>query len=334
MYKRPGKWKRAWLRMKWPLLDSLHKTGLGKRLLRMRDGARIVTWHGIDLEGSTRYNTRFTSQADFEKQILWMKQNCQLLTLSEFWKGRFAPGKLNLCLTFDDGLENNFTLALPVLKKHGVPATFFVTGIRSLGYDILWPDLLDLCTPLIRQRISIGGRDWIPGRNGKLADAATGELLMSAGRTAPWPFVQELVEALLPHAAFRWEERTAVYWRVMKEDQIASLAAEPGMEVGSHGLSHAVLRYQSAAQSGEELSGSKNYLERITGREVVSFAYPDANYSRENVEAAQAAGYRYQLASVFHHAADATDERLRERFGFNPFISWENQQYALLRGRY
>ena len=39
-----------------------------------------------------------------------------------------------ILLTFDDGYESNYTLAWPILKKYGFPATIFVIGV-SIGKD-------------------------------------------------------------------------------------------------------------------------------------------------------------------------------------------------------
>ena len=48
--------------------------------------------------------------------------------LSEFLTGR-APER-SAVLTFDDGHESNFTVALPILQRHGFRAEFFVTVAR------------------------------------------------------------------------------------------------------------------------------------------------------------------------------------------------------------
>jgi peptidoglycan/xylan/chitin deacetylase (PgdA/CDA1 family) len=44
-------------------------------------------------------------------------------------------GKRKLVLTFDDGFKNNFGQAAPILKKYGLPATFFVIASKLDGGD-------------------------------------------------------------------------------------------------------------------------------------------------------------------------------------------------------
>ena len=45
----------------------------------------------------------------------------------------------SVCLTFDDGTRDMLTLALPVLEKHGFPATaFVVTG--TMGQKVSWTE--------------------------------------------------------------------------------------------------------------------------------------------------------------------------------------------------
>ncbi|MCK7493591.1 MAG: polysaccharide deacetylase family protein [Comamonadaceae bacterium] len=51
-----------------------------------------------------------------------------------------------LAITFDDGYADNHDVALPILRRHGLNATFFVaTGFLDGG--IMWNDVLDRIGP-------------------------------------------------------------------------------------------------------------------------------------------------------------------------------------------
>ena len=78
----------------------------------------------------------------------------------------------------------------------------------------------------------------------------------------------------------------------LSEGQIRELATIPGMEVGSHTLTHADLRRVSDRQLAEELHGSRAWLEDVLGTTVTAFAYPRGLHDRRSVRAAEAAGYR------------------------------------------
>ena len=53
------------------------------------------------------------------------------------------------------------------------------------------------------------------------------------------------------------------------------------MEIGSHTMAHPWLaRMKSKQRLDWELSESKKYLEKLTGKEVISFAYPFGNYKK------------------------------------------------------
>jgi peptidoglycan/xylan/chitin deacetylase (PgdA/CDA1 family) len=52
---------------------------------------------------------------------------------------RGAPGRRRIALTFDDGPSPRWTpIALALLARHGIPATFFIVGSRAVRY----PDLV------------------------------------------------------------------------------------------------------------------------------------------------------------------------------------------------
>lgn len=78
---------------------------------------------------------------------------------------------------------------------------------------------------------------------------------------------------------------------VMTADAVARLAAEPGMEIGSHGHSHVSLAGLDPERLEDEVAGSRSRLARITGRPVRWLAYPYGDFDAAAREAARAAGY-------------------------------------------
>jgi peptidoglycan/xylan/chitin deacetylase (PgdA/CDA1 family) len=57
---------------------------------------------------------------------------------SHWGKGTPLPDK-PILLTFDDGYQNNYTEAFPVLKEFGYPATLYVV-VQTVGWDNRWHD--------------------------------------------------------------------------------------------------------------------------------------------------------------------------------------------------
>jgi peptidoglycan/xylan/chitin deacetylase (PgdA/CDA1 family) len=79
----------------------------------------------------------------FERQMAWLgRLRFNVLRLEDAVERLFGGEPLPpraLCLTFDDGTRDMRTLALPVLERHGFPATAFVVT-RKMGSQIDWTE--------------------------------------------------------------------------------------------------------------------------------------------------------------------------------------------------
>lgn len=77
----------------------------------------------------------------FEKEMAFIADKCVPVSLGAveaFINSQTKLKDLSVAVTFDDGFKDNYTVAFPILKKYGVPATIFVTTDfvgKSVKYD-------------------------------------------------------------------------------------------------------------------------------------------------------------------------------------------------------
>jgi len=71
------------------------------------------------------------SASDFEKQVAYLSKNkykiISALKLVEFLKNKDKIPPKTIVITFDDGYEDNYLKAFPILEKYGFSASIFVT---------------------------------------------------------------------------------------------------------------------------------------------------------------------------------------------------------------
>ncbi|MBL7158435.1 MAG: polysaccharide deacetylase family protein [Candidatus Omnitrophica bacterium] len=85
----------------------------------------------------------------FEKQMRFLKEhNYNVIPLNKMVERIREKERIphkTVTITFDDGLKNNFTNAYPVLKKYGLPATFFV-AVDFIGKKnfLTWEDIREM----------------------------------------------------------------------------------------------------------------------------------------------------------------------------------------------
>ena len=101
-----------------------------QKTLRLIHGPKLIVINYHRITDSHQLNDLFAvSRYVFEKQITYLKDRYNIISFSEVFKrrGELKDGIDYLVITFDDGYEDNFINAVPILLKHKVRACFFIT---------------------------------------------------------------------------------------------------------------------------------------------------------------------------------------------------------------
>jgi peptidoglycan/xylan/chitin deacetylase (PgdA/CDA1 family) len=217
------------------------------------------------------------------------------------------------CITFDDGYADNAEIALPILKKHGISATFFVaTGFLDGGR--MWNDTV---IELIRRA---------PGHILDLSTMGLGQFEIGTilQRQQAIPAVLNQLKYLpLDVRQSRVEEMCSLLPVVppndlmMTSDQVRTLH-NAGMEIGGHTVSHPILARMDAAAARAEIANGKETLEGIMRAPVRLFAYPngkpDQDYLSEHVAMVRELGFDAAVSTAWGAARGNSDLYQLPRF--------------------
>lgn len=114
-------------------------------LVSQGDAVPVLTYHHIG-EGPEWYNV---STADFEKQMAFLRNNgyeaVSVVQLADGLAGRARLPSRPIAITFDDGYEDNYLAAMPVLERQGMKGTFFVvTGKMGQPGYMSWSQVREM----------------------------------------------------------------------------------------------------------------------------------------------------------------------------------------------
>jgi peptidoglycan/xylan/chitin deacetylase (PgdA/CDA1 family) len=98
-----------------------------------RRRTEILGYHGVSERSEHDLHNLLVAPPAFRAQIeLLLEAGFEFVTVEslapEVHTGAVAPGRI--ALSFDDGMEDNHRVVLPILREYGIPATFYVvTGL-------------------------------------------------------------------------------------------------------------------------------------------------------------------------------------------------------------
>jgi len=98
--------------------------------LRDRYVVPILMYHHVGIPSASKYRLNTVTALSFKHQMSFLKRHgFQVISFDAFVKGVQEGQSFNrncVVIQFDDGYEDNYTYAFPILKKYGFPATVFL----------------------------------------------------------------------------------------------------------------------------------------------------------------------------------------------------------------
>lgn len=264
--------------------------------------------------------------AHFDRLCAWTADWFNVLPLDEAVQ-HLRDGRLParaLSITFDDGYEDNHSVALPILQSHGLTATFFVTtgyldGGRMWNDSIIESvrrapgDVLDLaacgdgsfaCHPL---------RSTLQRRQAIQAVISKAKYLEASAREVFCEQLRRQAAVSLPNDL------------MMSSDQVRGLR-RAGMQIGAHTVRHPILAKLPDERAVEEIAEGKRQLESILGERVGLFAYPNGrpgqDYAPVHVQQVKSCGFDAAVSTAWGAAEAGSD-----LFQLPRFTPWDRNQW-------
>ena len=127
-----------------------------------RDGVLVLNYHRVgESERSPYDRALWSASADgFDAQVAFLKSHCDVIALDDIDAAMRSRGR-HVAITFDDGYRDNHDIAFPVLRRHGVPAAFFIATGFIDHRTLPWWDAIALQVRGSRQH-TLDLSPWLP----------------------------------------------------------------------------------------------------------------------------------------------------------------------------
>lgn len=210
-------------------------------------------------------------------------------------KGRREIARNSIGITFDDGYEDVYENALPILRRYNLPATVFLTSGFLGNRGLPWTDRIYYMfarTKATELRVNIRHRKQYGLGTERQRIYAREDIKSDLKRVREderLRILQELAEKLGvegptdPDLMLSWDQV-----RAMQQESIS---------FGSHTVTHPLLTKITTERARYEITESKRELERSLGKKIGCFAYPSGQYNEEIKKMVEEAGYSYALTS-------------------------------------
>jgi peptidoglycan/xylan/chitin deacetylase (PgdA/CDA1 family) len=205
-------------------------------------------------------------------------------------------------ITFDDGYQNNYSVAFPILRELALPATIFIATGFIDSDDTFWTLRLNRSLANTKTRaltwnglkFDLNGTASRENANMKIRRS-----LRDLPRSQLMARLAEVVKSLGEDLDSPIEVDSP--FRMLNSRSISEMVASGLIEFGAHSHSHRRLSRLSSEECREEIETSVSEVRKLTARSCEFFAYPlggRQDYNRESVDVLRKLGIRAAVTTL------------------------------------
>ena len=215
----------------------------------------------------------------FERHMSFVASACTPIDLAQllaFQRGEAGLPDNPVLVTFDDGYLDNREHALPVLKRHGIRALFFIASTYVGERKLFWWDRVAYL--FHHAKVDVARLSYPTELVLRLGDekARAARLVLKIIKTTRGLDLPRFLDEMARAMDVFWDEaieRRLVDQHIMTWEDVKAMH-EAGMDIGSHTRTHRVLDTVEPGGLTDELVASKADIERALGIKVTSLSYP------------------------------------------------------------
>lgn len=301
--------------------------------IRNRKTLTVIMFHRVLDPADPRWKTcdpDYTVSAQLFRQCLvLLVKHYKIVSLEDVLVATESAKPLPpraLLITFDDGWQDNYEYALPILKQMALPAALFVVA-----------DAVNRSSAYFQEQIVAAWRRGALGAGDvRSMSALAGMALAPSNDTPDMTTVRRLIASLESLDAPKRREILGRFQAVLSDGERHNLSTDElkamsgaGIAIGIHGMTHTPLTRVASVQ--DEILRARSCLSDLLGvlpASIATLSCPFGKYDASVVENARQAGCRLIFTSrPALNSAAPSPSQLLARVGFEAaYISNDRDQ--------
>ncbi len=234
-------------------------------------------YHGVIRRALPVPDYCFITETQFREQMEYLARRCRVVSLLEALH-RLRSGSIDrptVAITFDDGYQNVFDVAFPVLREFQFPATVFInTGFVGTSKTVWFCRLIQAIAHTFNRTLE--WRDLKLDLSTINAKAAASKKLQACLKKLDHDdLLRQLDEIIKKLGCDGSLLDLSPDFRIMNRGAIAAMSNSGLIQFGAHTASHSILTKIPLKKARDEIDESIQSITEWTGQACRLFAYPN-----------------------------------------------------------
>jgi peptidoglycan/xylan/chitin deacetylase (PgdA/CDA1 family) len=246
----------------------------------------FLCYHGVTNQkskGIENFSGKHLRKDIFLEQMKTIKKKCKILDIHSIYfhlKNNIPFKKNSVAISFDDGFENNFSQAVPILKKFKIPAIFYICPLNIEKKQMFWVDKIETLIinsdreffflKTLNKNFYINTQ-----KSKKQAILKIKNFCKNCSVKKKDDIINELIRKIGKKNLFKLNGN----YKIATWSQIRITAKHDLFDIGGHSMEHNILTKIGKKNLNQEIKNCIDIIKRRTGIRVKHFSYPEGKFN-------------------------------------------------------